>query len=179
MCLQETYLLSSARVLNWWTISLRQVCWKALKTRKTTYNKICKRKSIIVNITLLSGIKYTLILSYSVKINLPYILESNLHQFYSCRELKGEMQIRIECGLDLWSRAGVWPNDRASVRVVRTIQGGKSEVWIRFENIRYILKWKQRFVIVEVAMKVPYPSPCYIWIHSDTVDTSTTLVNSQ
>jgi hypothetical protein len=42
------------------------------------------------------------------------------------------MQIRIECGLDSRSRAGVWPNDRAGVRAVRTIQGGKNELWIRF-----------------------------------------------
>jgi hypothetical protein len=49
-----------------------------------------------------------------------------------------QMRIRIECGLDSRSRAGVWPNDRAGVRAVRTIQGGKNEVRIRFENIRYI-----------------------------------------
>jgi hypothetical protein len=43
-----------------------------------------------------------------------------------------QMRIRIECGLDSRSRAGVWPNDRAGVRPVRTIQGGKNEVRIRF-----------------------------------------------
>jgi hypothetical protein len=43
-----------------------------------------------------------------------------------------QMRIRIECGLDSRSRAGVRPNDRAGVRAVRTIQGGKNEVWIRF-----------------------------------------------
>jgi hypothetical protein len=42
------------------------------------------------------------------------------------------MQIRIECGFDSRSRAGVWPNDRAGVRAVWTIQGGKNEVRIRF-----------------------------------------------
>jgi hypothetical protein len=68
----------------------------------------------------------------------PYILESNPHPFYSCKGLKGQMRIRIECGLDSRSSAGVWPNDRASVRAVRTIQGGKNEVRIRFENVRYI-----------------------------------------
>jgi hypothetical protein len=47
-----------------------------------------------------------------------------------------QMQIRIECGLDSRSRAGVWPNDRAGVRAIRTIQGGKNEVRIRFKNIR-------------------------------------------
>jgi hypothetical protein len=69
---------------------------------------------------------------------IPYILESNPHPFYSCRGLKMQMLIRIECGLDSQSRAGVWPNDRAGVRAVRTIQGGKNEVLIRFENIRYM-----------------------------------------
>jgi hypothetical protein len=54
------------------------------------------------------------------------ILESNPHPFSSC-------------GLDSRSRAEVWPNDRAGVRAVRTIQGGKNEVRIRFENIRYFL----------------------------------------
>jgi hypothetical protein len=69
----------------------------------------------------------------------PYILGSNPHPFYSCRGLKGQMRIRIECGLDSRSRAGVWPNDRVGVRAVRTIQGSKNEVRIRFENIRYII----------------------------------------
>jgi hypothetical protein len=69
---------------------------------------------------------------------LLYILESNPHPFYSCRGLKGQTRIRIECGLDSRSRAGVWPTDRAGVRAVRTIQGGKNGVRIRFENIRYI-----------------------------------------
>ena len=32
--------------------------------------------------------------------NLPYILESNPHPFYSFRGLKNEMQIRIACGFD-------------------------------------------------------------------------------
>jgi hypothetical protein len=40
--------------------------------------------------------------------------------------------MRIECGLDSRSRAGVWQNDRADVRAVRTIQGVKNEVRIRF-----------------------------------------------
>jgi hypothetical protein len=45
---------------------------------------------------------------------------------------------KTRCGLDSRSRAGVWPNDRAGVRAVRTIQGSKNEVQIRFENIRYM-----------------------------------------
>ena len=51
-----------------------------------------------------------------------YILESNPHPFYSFRGLKNQMQIIILCGLDSWSRAGFWKNDRAAVRAVRTIQ---------------------------------------------------------
>ena len=54
--------------------------------------------------------------------NLPYILESNPHPFYSCRGLKNQMWIRIACGLDSRSWAGFWKNDRAAVRAVRTIQ---------------------------------------------------------
>jgi hypothetical protein len=48
--------------------------------------------------------------------NLPYILESNPHPFYSFRGLK------IRCGLDSRSRAGFWKNDTVAVRAVRTIQ---------------------------------------------------------
>ena len=54
--------------------------------------------------------------------NIPYILESNPHPFYSFRGLKNQMQIRIACGLDSRSWAGFWKNDRAAVRAVRTIQ---------------------------------------------------------
>ena len=54
--------------------------------------------------------------------NLPYILESNPHPFYSFRGLKNQMRIRNACGLDSRSRAGFWKNDRAAVRAVRTIQ---------------------------------------------------------
>ena len=32
--------------------------------------------------------------------DLPYILESNPHRFYSFRGLKNQMRIRIACGLD-------------------------------------------------------------------------------
>jgi len=54
--------------------------------------------------------------------NIPYILESNPHPFYSFRRLKNQMRITIACGLDSRSRAGFWKNDRATVRAVRTIQ---------------------------------------------------------
>ena len=54
--------------------------------------------------------------------DLPYILVSNPHPFYSFRGLKSRMRIRIACGLDSQSRAGFWKNDRAAVRAVRTIQ---------------------------------------------------------
>ena len=53
---------------------------------------------------------------------IPYILESNLHPFYSFRGLKNQMRITIACGLDSRSRAGFWKNDGAAVRAVRTIQ---------------------------------------------------------
>jgi hypothetical protein len=53
---------------------------------------------------------------------IPYILESNPHLFYSFKGLKNQMRIRIECGLDSRSRAGFWKNDTAGVRAVRTIQ---------------------------------------------------------
>jgi hypothetical protein len=64
--------------------------------------------------------------------DIPYILESNPHPFYSWRGIKMQMWIRIACGLDSRSRTGVWPNARTGVRSVRTIQGGKNEVRIRF-----------------------------------------------
>ena len=54
--------------------------------------------------------------------HIPYILESNPHPFYGFRGLKNQMRIRIACGLDSWSRAGFWKNNRAGVRAVRTIQ---------------------------------------------------------
>jgi hypothetical protein len=40
--------------------------------------------------------------------SIPHILKSNPHPFYSFRGLKNQMRIRIERGLDLRSRAGVW-----------------------------------------------------------------------
>jgi len=55
-------------------------------------------------------------------INVPYILESNPHPFYSFRGLKNQMRITIVCGLHSWSSAGFWKNDGAAVRAVRTIQ---------------------------------------------------------
>ena len=54
--------------------------------------------------------------------NILYILESNLHPFYSFRGLKNQMQITIACRLDSRSRAGFWKNYGAAVRAVRTIQ---------------------------------------------------------
>jgi hypothetical protein len=54
--------------------------------------------------------------------DIPYILESNPHYFYSFRRLKNQMRITIACGLDSRSRAGFWKNDRAAVCAVRTIE---------------------------------------------------------
>jgi len=62
--------------------------------------------------------------------DLPYILESNLHPFYSFRGLKNQMRIRIAYGLDSRSWAGFWKNDRAAVYAVRTIQ---------YNNLFYLL----------------------------------------
>jgi hypothetical protein len=53
---------------------------------------------------------------------IPYILESNPHYFYSFRGLKIRCGLDFECGLVLRSRAGFWKNDIAGVRAVRTIQ---------------------------------------------------------
>jgi len=54
--------------------------------------------------------------------NIPYILESNPHPFYSFRGLKNQIRIKIACGLDSLSWAGFWKNGRAAVRAVKTIQ---------------------------------------------------------
>jgi len=54
-------------------------------------------------------------ISQNLEYFLPYILESNLHPYYSFRGLKNQMLIRIACGLDSRSRAGFWKNDRAVV----------------------------------------------------------------
>ena len=53
---------------------------------------------------------------------IPYILETNSHPFYSFRGLKNHMWIRIACGLDLRSWTGFWKNDRATAHALRTIQ---------------------------------------------------------
>jgi hypothetical protein len=54
--------------------------------------------------------------------NVPYILESNPHPFYSFRGLKNQMRFTVACGLDLRSRAGFWKNDGAALHAGRTIQ---------------------------------------------------------
>jgi hypothetical protein len=79
-----------------------------------------------------------------------------------------QTRIRIECGLDLRSRAGVWPNDRASVRAVRTKQGGKNEVRIRFENIRYIAdhsQWHNIRIVLMVAQPLECLNRAYVDAH--------------
>jgi hypothetical protein len=52
----------------------------------------------------------------------PYIIECNLHPFYSFTGLINQMWITIACGLYSRSRAGFWKNYGAAVRAVRTIQ---------------------------------------------------------
>jgi len=64
----------------------------------------------------------TCVYIFATFVNLPYILEPNPHPFYGFRGLEYQMRIRIACGLDSRSRAGFWKNDRAAVRVVKTIQ---------------------------------------------------------
>ena len=75
------------------------------------------------------------------KYQIPYILESNPHPFYSFRGLKNQMRIRIACGLDSQSRAGFWKNDRTAVRAVRTIQYNNLLFYSLFiiYNIYYII----------------------------------------
>ena len=53
--------------------------------------------------TILSDLHLNRFLVYKIKKVLPYILESNLHPFYSFRGLKNQMRIKITCGLDLRS----------------------------------------------------------------------------
>jgi hypothetical protein len=55
-------------------------------------------------------------------VQIPYILESNLHPFYSFRRLKNQVWITIACRLDSLLRAGFWKNDGAAVHAIRTIQ---------------------------------------------------------
>ena len=91
------------------------------KIPKSHYPRIC---NYIDDIHLLIKSMYLLqephMALYSLQV--PYVLESNPHPFYSFRELKNQMRIRIACGLDSRSRAGFWKNDRAAVRAVRTVQ---------------------------------------------------------
>jgi len=75
---------------------------------------------------------------------IPYILESNPHPFYSFRGLKYQMRIRIACGLDSRSWAGFWKNDRAAVRVVRTIQYNNLLFFRIFSNLIRTLFYRLR-----------------------------------
>ena len=95
------------------------------------YKEDNKQRCVIRNSTLTSVITFPSLVTsklfhtcYGTKksYNLPYILESNPHPFYSFRGLKNQMRIRIACELVSRSRIGFWKNDRAAVRAVRTIQ---------------------------------------------------------
>jgi hypothetical protein len=73
---------------------------------------------------------------------------------------------KFRCGLDSRSRAGVWPKDWAGVRAVRTLQGGKNGVRIRFENIRVctstLLDLKVGFQLrTPSALSPKYQPVCY------------------
>ena len=74
--------------------------------------------------------KCTFVFNVFYSQNIPYILESNPHPFYSFRGLKNQMRITIACGLDSRLRAGFWKNDGAAVCAVRTIQ---------YNNLFYLL----------------------------------------
>jgi hypothetical protein len=56
------------------------------------------------------------------ELQVPFVLKSNPHPFYSFRGLENQLRITIACGLDSRSRAGFWKNDGAAVRAVRTVQ---------------------------------------------------------
>jgi hypothetical protein len=70
--------------------------------------------------------------------NIPYILKSNPHTFYSFKGLKNQMRITIACGLDSWSRARFWKNDGAPVRAVRTIKYNNLLFYLLFIIIYYL-----------------------------------------
>ena len=83
---------------------------------------------------------------------LPYILESNPHPFYSFRGLKNQMRIRITCGLDLWSWAGFWKNDRAAVRAVWTIQYNNLLFYLLFIILYNILCNVYNLLFIRLAI---------------------------
>ena len=79
-------------------------------------NLMCKKLIFIILYQQFSRLFWLVKLlpwNHFIPINIPYILKSNLHPFYSFRGLKNQMWIRIACGLDWQSRAGFWKNDKS------------------------------------------------------------------
>jgi hypothetical protein len=74
---------------------------QSLQTNAATLRLLCQDLSSLIY-------PFDVMESVVKEKNLPYILESNPHHFYSFRGLKNQMGIRIECGLDSRSRAGFW-----------------------------------------------------------------------
>jgi len=100
-----------------------------------------------VNSCLKFAVRYGFLLFWwrGIYFELPYILESNPHSFYSFRGPKNQMRIRIACGLDSRLCAGFWKNDRAAVRAVRTKQ---------YNNLLFYLL----FIIYYIIFIIYYPS---------------------
>jgi hypothetical protein len=73
------------------------------------------------NKLILMALKHTMLFRFYIFL-IPYILESNLHPFYTFRGQKNQMRITIVCRLYSRSRAGFWKNNGAAVRAIRTIQ---------------------------------------------------------
>jgi len=110
--------------------------------------------------------KYLHIAKY---VNLPYILESNPHPFYSFRGLTNQMRITIACGLDSRSRAGFWKNDEAAVRAVKTIQYNNLLIYLLLIIIYYssdspsspiteslsVLRWECACLLRKTRFTVP------------------------
>ena len=99
--------------------------------------------------------------------NVPYILESNPHPFYSFRGLKNQMRIRIVCGLDSRSWAGFWKNDRTAVRAVRTIQYNNLLFYLLFiiYNIYNLLFIRLAFITHNwIAIRHPVTIICIFTI---------------
>jgi len=95
----------------------------------------------------------------TLTINLPYILESNPHPFYSFRGLKNQMRIRIACGLDSQSWDGFWKSDRAAVRAVRTIQYNNLLFYLLFiiHYIIFIMYYSSELPTLLITIAILHP----------------------
>ena len=89
---------------------------------------------------------------YTVEHNIPHILESNPHPFYSFRGLKNQMWITVACGLDLRSRAGFWKNYGSVVRAIRTIQHNNLLFYLLLIIIYYSSDLPLSFITESLSM---------------------------